>query len=308
MRIDVHAHFIPPTLNDLITGRGNAAGPAANMRDSLSDLNVRLADMTERGIDIELISPAPWVINQEPATVKRVNDEIAKAIAPHSDRLIGLAGVSMQEPDEAARELERCVKDLGFRGCEILTNVKGENLHDRKFAPLYKKMAELDVPAFVHPANVLGADRLRPFFLNNLIGNPTDTAVAAACLIFGGVLEEMPTLKFVLAHGGGTCPLLRGRWEHAWRQHLVEDTMIKRPPSESFRKLYFDTLTHSVQALNALVEQAGADRLMLGSDYPFGMGDYTPPQTVAALPHTSQDDMELIYSGNAIRVFGLNLS
>ena len=154
---------------------------------------------------------------------------------------------------------------------------------------------------------MLGADRLRPFFLNNLIGNPTDTAVAAACLIFGGVLEELPSLNFVLAHGGGTCPLLRGRWEHAWRQHLVEDTLITRPPSESFRKLYFDTLTHSVPALNALVEQAGADRLMLGSDYPFGMGDYTPPQSVQALAHTSEADKELIYSGNAIRVFGLNL-
>ena len=307
MRIDVHAHFLPESLDDLIRGRGNSAGPAANMRDSLSNLDTRLADMTERGIDIELISPAPWTINSDPANVTRVNNEIAKAIAPHSDRLIGLAGVSMQEPEQAAVELERCVKDLGFKGCEILTNVHSENLHERKFATFYKKLVELDVPAFVHPANVLGADRLAPFFLNNLIGNPTDTAVAAASLIFGGVLAELPTLKFVLAHGGGTCPLLRGRWEHAWELHLVEDAMITRPPSEYFRKLYFDTLTHSTQALSSLVEQVGADRVMLGSDYPFGMGDFTPPASVAALPHTSDADKDLIFSGNAIRLFGLDL-
>lgn len=304
MRIDVHAHFIPPSLEDILSARGTA-GPPANMRDSLSDLNIRMADMTERGIDVELISPAPWVINSDPDKVTRVNDAIAESIAPHRERFIGLAGVDMQEPELAAKELERCVKDLGFRGIEIISNVKGENLHERKFAPLYKKMVELDVPAFVHPANVLGADRLSPFFLNNLIGNPTDTAVAAGCLIFGGVLQEMPSLKFVLAHGGGTCPLLRGRWEHAYELHLV-DTPITRPPSEYFRYLYFDSLTHSVQALNTLVEQVGPDRVMLGSDYPFGMGDFTPPSTVAALPHTSDAQRDLIFSGNAIRVFGLD--
>ena len=142
--------------------------------------------------------------------------------------------------------------------------------------------------------------------MGNLIGNPTDTAVAAASLIFGGVLAEMPRLKFVLAHGGGSCPLLRGRWEHAWRLGLVEQAAIQRPPSEYFRLLYFDTLTHSVPALNYLVETAGVERVMLGSDYPFGMGDFTPPRTVEALPHASDADREAIYSGNAVRVFGLS--
>ena len=168
-------------------------------------------------------------------------------------------------------------------------------------------MQDLNVAAFVHPQNVLGQDRLAEFFMGNIIGNPSDTAVAAGCLIFGGVLEELPDLKFVLAHGGGTCPLLRGRWEHAWRQHLIEDTQIHRPPSEYFSKLYFDTLTHSVPVLNYLVETVGYDRVMLGSDYPFGMGDYTPPISVQALPHLDDRQREAIYSGNAIRVFGLDL-
>jgi aminocarboxymuconate-semialdehyde decarboxylase len=305
MRIDVHAHFIPESCIDL--DRTGGAGPAANRRDSMSDLDVRMSDMTERGVDMQLVSTPPWIANCEPATATRINDATADTIAGHRDRFTGLATVSMQEPEAAAAELERCVKELGFRGAEILTNVGGANLNEARFAPFYRKLQELDVPAFVHPANVLGADRLHDFFLGNLIGNPTDTAVAAASLIFGGVLAEMPRLKFVLAHGGGTCPLLRGRWEHAWRLGLVEQTTIKRPPSEYFSKLYFDTLTHSVPALNYLVETAGVERVMLGSDYPFGMGDFTPPETVEALPHASDADKEAMYSGNAVRVFGLDV-
>lgn len=305
MRIDVHAHYIPATLPELANRRGGF-GPAANMRDSMSDLTQRLADMDERGIDLALVSAPPYVQNSAPDVCRNMNDATAAAIAG-SERFLGLATVPMQEPDIAAQELERCVKDLGFRGLEILTNVNGENLHSRRFAPLYQKMQDLNVAAFVHPQNVLGQDRLAEFFMGNIIGNPSDTAVAAGCLIFGGVLEELPDLKFVLAHGGGTCPLLRGRWEHAWRQHLIEDTRIHRPPSEYFSKLYFDTLTHSVPVLNYLVETVGYDRVMLGSDYPFGMGDYTPPISVQALPHLDDRQREAIYSGNAIRVFGLDL-
>ena len=346
MRIDVHAHYIPSSIPELANRRGGF-GPAANMRDSMSDLDQRLADMDERGIDIELVSAPPYVQNSEPDLCRRMNDATAAAIAG-SQRFIGLATLPMQEPEAAAAELERCVRELGFRGLEILTNVHGENLHAPRFAPLYRKMQELDVAAFVHPQNVLGADRLGQFFMGNIIGNPSDTAVAAGCLIFGGVLEEMPGLRFVLAHGGGTCPRPSSttswrrspptrrpwrRWEHAWRQHLVEDTVIKRPPSEYFKKLYFDTLTHSAPVLNYLVETVGHDRIMLGSDYPFGMGDYTPPVSVQAIPHLTDAQRDYvivehgalvgivslsmplpaprrrlaIYSENAIRVFGLDL-
>ena len=305
MRIDVHAHYIPAALPELANRRGGF-GPAANMRDSMSDLDQRLADMDERGIDVELVSAPPYVQNSAPDICKQMNDATAEAI-DGSKRFIGLATLPMQEPEAAAAELERCVRELGFRGLEILTNVQGENLHAPRFAPLYRKMQELDVAAFVHPQNVLGADRLSEFFMNNIIGNPSDTAVAAGCLIFGGVLEEMPGLRFVFAHGGGTCPFLRGRWEHAWRQHLVVDTQISRPPSEYFRKLYFDTLTHSTPVLNYLVETVGHERLMLGSDYPFRMGDYTPPVSVQAVPHLTDAQREAIYCENAIRVFGLDL-
>ena len=307
MRIDVHAHFLPESCSDLMpSGPGrNPFGPAANLKDDPSNLDARLKAMDERGVDIQLVSGPNWLQNAEPAQCRRLNDAVAEAI-DGSDRFIGLASIPMQEPDTAAAELERCVKELGFRGLEMLTHVNGENLDGSRFAPLYRKMEELDVPAFIHPNNVLGADRLGSYFLNNLIGNPTDTSVAVASLIFGGILAEMPALKFVLSHGGGTSPLLRGRWEHGWRQGLVETT-ITRPPSEYFKLLYFDTITHSVPALNYLVETVGPERVMLGSDYPFGMGDYAPAEQVAALPHLSDAEREAINSENAIRVFGLDL-
>ena len=305
MKIDVHAHYVPPSCLDIMGRR--SGGPRRNLPDSLSDLDVRIGHMDERGVDVQLVSMPPWGGNISSSASKQANDATAQDIDAHRDRLIGLATVDMNEPEAAAAELERCVKDLGFRGVEILSNVHGENLHEPRFAPFYRKVQELDVAVFIHPHDVLGrADRLKPFFLNNIVGNPTDTAVAAACLIFGGVLHEMPRLRFVLAHGGGSCPLLRGRWEHAWRTGLIEESTIPRPPSEYFRLLYFDSLTHSLPALNYLVETVGAERVMLGSDYPFGMGDPRPSGTVAGLPHASDADKDLMYGGNAVRVFGLD--
>ena len=307
MKIDVHAHYVPESCADLVTGQLTDAGQPPGVADSMSDLKERFDHMDERGVDVELVSVPPWLANPDPATAKRLNDAAAEAVAAHPDRLTGLATVPMQEPEAAAAELERCVKELGFRGLEILTNVGGENLHEARFAPLYRKMQELDVAAFVHPQNVVGAqDRLRPFYLTNFIGNPTDTAIAAACLIFGGVLQEMPRLRFVLAHGGGTCPLLRGRWEHGWQMKSEGPRIIHRPPSEFFRLLYFDTLTHSTPALNYLVETVGVERVMIGTDYPFNMGDFAPVSTVAALPHVSDAQKAAIYGDNAVRVFGLD--
>jgi aminocarboxymuconate-semialdehyde decarboxylase len=304
MKIDVHAHYVPPSCLDIMDRSG--AGPSKNLPDSLSDLGERIGHMDERGVDVQLVSTPPWGGNLSPEASRRANDATAADIDAHRDRLVGLATVDMNEPEAAAAELERCVKELGFRGVEILSNVNGENLHEPRFAPFYRKVQELEVGVFIHPNNVLGRDRLKPFFLNNIVGNPTDTAVAAACLIFGGVLHEMPNLKFVLAHGGGSCPLLRGRWEHAWRTGLIEDTAMVRAPSEYFRKLYFDSLTHSLPALNYLVETVGPERVMLGSDYPFGMGDQRPPATVASLPHASDAEKDSMYGGNAVRVFGLD--
>ena len=304
MNIDVHAHFLPSACADLRDGPGS--GPAANERDSMSDLGQRIRDMDERGIDVQLLSVAPGLAHPNAAAARRLNDATAEAIAGYPGRFAGLATVPLDDPEEGARELERAVKGLGFRGLEVLTNYRGENLDSPRYTPLFRKMVELDVAALVHPSNVMGRrDRLSAHFLANLIGNPTDTAVAAASLVFGGVLREMPQIKLVLSHGGGTCPALAGRWEHAWRMGLVEDAVIDQPPSAYLQLLYFDSITHGQDALGALVGRFGAERVMLGSDYPAGMGNFTPAAAVAALPGLSDEERESIYSRNAVKVFGL---
>jgi aminocarboxymuconate-semialdehyde decarboxylase len=166
-------------------------------------------------------------------------------------------------------------------------------------------MQELDVPVFLHPNNVLGQDRLSRYHLANLIGNPTDTAVAAASLIFGGVLKEFPRLKFYLAHGGGTCPFIRGRWEHGWHVRPEAKLHIQRPPSEFFGLLYFDSLTHSVPTLSHLVDTVGPERIVMGTDYPFDMGDYDSVKTIASVPHLTDAQRQRIWGDNAAELLKL---
>lgn len=301
MRIDVHAHYHPPNTIDLL----NPMGRAANVADAISDLDVRIADMDARGIDIQLVCVPPWLGEYELADCKRLNEGIAEAVATYPTRLVGLATVPLHEPEQATAELERCVVDLGFRGAEILTNARGENLHQPKFGIFFAKMQELNVPAFIHPQNVLGGhDRLGDFYMANFVGNPHDTGIAAASLIFGGVLAEFPRSKFVLAHGGGSCPFLVGRWDHGWRSGVATNSTIPNAPSEYLRKLHFDTITHDRLALEYLIDKVGADHVHLGTDYPFVMGDQDPVGSIMALGRTA-DEREAVLGGNAAELFGI---
>lgn len=302
MKIDVHAHYIPESCLELV---GMGPEPGALVGD-ITDLGKRLRDMDAMGVDIQAVSPWLGFLNRDLATARRMNDGIAQAVRLHPNRFVGLAVVPMSSPTEAAAELERAVKELGMRGLGIASNVDGRNLDDQEFAPFYSKVQELDVPVFIHPANVLGMDRMGSYHLGNLLGNPTDTAAAAASLIFGGVLKEFPRIKFYLAHGGGSCPFLRGRWEHGWRIRQEARANIDKPPSEYFRLLYFDSLLHSVPALNYLVETVGVERVMLGTDYPFDMGDHDPVKTIASLPHLSDGQKEQIFGGNAAALFKID--
>ncbi|MFQ5861032.1 MAG: amidohydrolase family protein [Dehalococcoidia bacterium] len=299
-RVDVHAHYIPESCLDLLQGSGP---PHSSLVGDMTDLEKRVQDMDAMGVDIQAISSWPSLLNMDLAMTRRMNDGIAKAVRLHPDRFVGLAAVHMNHPEEAVAELERAVKELSMRGLEIATNVGGKNLDAKEFAPFYAKVQELDMPVFIHPIGVLGQDRLGSHYLSNLLGNPTDTAVAVASLIFGGVLKEFPRLRFYLAHGGGTCPYVRGRWEHGWRVRPEIKAELERPPSEYFKLFYFDSLLHSVPALNYLVETVGPERVMLGTDYPFDMGEYDAVNSITSLPHLSDAQKEQILGGNAIALF-----
>jgi len=173
---------------------------------------------------------------------------------------------------QAADELRHAVRVLGLRGAQIGSNIMGKNLDDPELEPVWAAAAELGAFILLHPINVAGADRLSSYYLTNLIGNPLDTTIAAASLVFGGVLERHPTLKICLAHGGGFVPYQAGRFVHGWHVRTEPKSKLAKPPTESLKRFYFDTIVHSKEALAFLVGNAGAARVLLGSDYPFDMG------------------------------------
>ena len=189
----------------------------------------------------------------------------------------------LQAPQRAADELRRAVRTLGFRGAMIGSNVQGKNLDDPALEPLWATAAELDALILIHPYNVAGADRLRSYYLNNLIGNPLDTTIAAACLVFGGVLERHPKLKVLLVHGGGFVPYQAGRWVHGWNVRPEPKVHLKQSPEPWIDRFYYDTILHAKPQLEFLVESVGASRVLLGSDYPYDMGTGECVRQVKAL-------------------------
>lgn len=242
------------------------------------DVERRLADMAAAEVEMHVLSASPqtWLYDQEPAVGAAAaaiqNEGIAQLVGQHPDRFTGIATLPMQAPEQAAAELRRAVKMLGLRGAMIASNVGGKNLDDPSFEPLWMAAAELDAFMMIHPGNVAGADRLGDYYLTNLIGNPLDTTIAAACLVFGGVLERYPGLKPVMVHGGGFIPYQGRRLVHGWNVRPEPKVHLQQSPEQYLQRLQFDTILHSAAALKFLVDTAGADRVFLGSDYPYDMG------------------------------------
>jgi aminocarboxymuconate-semialdehyde decarboxylase len=207
-----------------------------------------------------------------------LNDSFAEDLRNWSGqmRFWPLANVPMQDGPAAAKELERTVMQHGFRGAMIATNVAGANLDEPRFDPFWQKAQELRVPVVLHPFAVIGPDRLERFYLNNAIGNPTDTTIAAASLIFGGVLDRFPELQIVLMHGGGFVPYQYGRSDRAYDVRPEPKINGAGMPRDYLRRFLFDTIVFSPRVLRYLIETVGSDRVVLGTDYPFDMGDYTP--------------------------------
>jgi aminocarboxymuconate-semialdehyde decarboxylase len=250
------------------------------------DLALRLGAMDDQGVTHHALSLMPpmvyWADDRIGVRLARaVNDAIAAAVKLHPDRFVGLCTLPMQSPDAALVEVERAVTELGCRGVYLGTNVRGKDLDDEAFIPVFARIEALDVPVFLHPITVVGGDRVAPYYLHNLLGNPFDTALCASRLIFGGVLDRFPMLRFCLPHAGGALPYLLGRLD---RGHAVrpECRRLERAPSAYLDRFYFDTITHGTRALEFLVAVAGPDRVLLGSDYCFDMGYEDPVGVVTA--------------------------
>jgi len=242
------------------------------------DLARRLHDMDAMGVDVQVLSATPqtYLYNQDASlgttTAAIQNDQIAKLVKQNPQRFMGIATLPMQAPEKAADELKRAMTKLGLRGTMFASNIMGKNLDDPSFEPVWATAEELGAFIFIHPNNVAGVDRMKSYYLNNLIGNPLDTTIGAACLYFGGVLDRYPKLTVVLAHGGGFTPYQAARWEHGWHVRPEPKKNIAKQPVDIAKRFYYDTILHSAPVLEFMIERVGADHVMLGSDYPYDMG------------------------------------
>jgi aminocarboxymuconate-semialdehyde decarboxylase len=271
------------------------------------DVERRLADMARYGFDRQLVAVSPQTVLYDKApdvtlTASRIqNDAIAARVAAMPEKFLGLATVPLQAPAMAAAELERAMKGGGIVGAMLGTNIEGRNLDWEELEPFWGKAEELGAVLLLHPLKVAGIDRQRSYYLQNFIGNPLDTTIAAACLVFGGVLERYPGLKIVLSHGGGFVPYQQARWIHGWAERAEAKVRLRGEPGPSIDRLIFDTILHDVAPLQFLVDLAGAERVMLGSDYPFDMGQYDLLEVIDGLRITA-GDRETILAGAADRL------
>lgn len=329
LRIDFHCHYqhnevavktalLRPFDHEPSIVYASAATRQVNqqqMKDrapKLSDIVTRLADMDRMGIDIQAVSPSPlqYYYYADPGfgleLARDINDRLAEIAADHPDRFVGLGTVPLQEPKLAVRELERCVKKLGMRGIEIGTNVNGIDLADPrlKLERFFAKAQELNVVLFMHPMGFTHADRMTEHYFNNIIGNPLESTLAVSHLIFGGVLDRHPKLKFCVAHGGGYLAHYHARMDHGWKVRPDARMVLKKRPSSYLKKFWFDTITFDAGLLQNLVDKVGAKQVLLGSDYPYDMGDEDPVGLVSQLA-LAPVDRDRILGGNAAKLLGI---
>lgn len=327
MLIDIHSHVIPQRIVDAIAqnpaefaawieGEPGARrivheqGYAYPLFPEFHDVAAKLESMNSKGIDIAVISPAPpmffyWAGPElAQRSARLVNDGIAEMVAARPERLRGMATVPLQHPDAAIAELERVVREHGFRAVELGTSIEGAQLSEPQFRPFLRRAQELDVFIFAHPYYVGAKAGLECFYLTNLIGNPLDTTVMVANLMFSGVLNELPELKICLAHGGGFAPYQIGRLNHGHRVRPEPRAHSLSSPNELLRRFYFDSLVFEPKALRYLLDLVGADRVCVGTDSPFDMGDERPQATIAGIPDLGLADRHALCCGTALRLLG----
>jgi aminocarboxymuconate-semialdehyde decarboxylase len=285
----------------------------ADRTPNLLDLTLRMKDFDEMGLDAQVITPAPGqCYYQLPAEVavqaaRLVNDGIAAIAAEKPDRIPAAMGtVPLQAGgNAAAEELERCMTTLRFKGVEILAHVGDKEISDAAFAPFWAKAEALGAVVFIHPNSFTQPERFGKYYFSNVIGNPLDTTMALHWLIFDGVLERHPDLKIIAVHGGGYLPAYSGRIDHAWGARSDSHGDLPHPPSTYLKKIYFDTIVFTPQQLEALVNLFGVGQILLGTDYPYDMGEYDPIGHIASVTSLSEADRVAIAGGNAKRLFGL---
>jgi aminocarboxymuconate-semialdehyde decarboxylase len=328
--VDVHAHAMFPEVEVTaaeqpgharqreVELRGSGAESAAVNQAQLAQIGKLLTDPTQRlaamdraGVDVQVVSPMPLYHYWADATLagrltRLTNEGMTALIEQHPRRLVGLGTVPLQHPKLAVAELTRAVDELGLRGVQIGTLAGDTELADDALEGFWARAEELDAVVFVHPWGCSLGERLDRYYLSNVVGNPVETTVALSHLVFSGLLDRHPGLRIVAAHGGGYFPLYLGRSDHAWRVR-PESQRPAEPPSAYARRMWFDSLVYTPPALRHLVDAVGADRVVLGSDYPFDMGVPDPVDRLAAAG-LGPGQEQAIRGGNAADLLKLPIS
>jgi aminocarboxymuconate-semialdehyde decarboxylase len=329
MKIDLHTHILPKNWPDLRDRYGyggfvqldhHGPGCARMVIDGKSfreieancwDPEVRLAECGRHAVDVQVLSTVPvmfsyWAKPRDTLDLARLlNDHLAEVVRAHPRRFAGLGTLPLQDADLAVGELERCVRDLGLAGVQIGTHVNGKNLDHPDLFPILAAAERLGACVFVHPWDMLAAERMEKYWLRWLVGMPAETCLAICSVIFGGVLERLPRLRIAFAHGGGSFPGTIGRIDHGFKSRpdlCAVDT--KLGPRENLGRFYVDSLVHDADALRALVTLVGPERIALGSDYPFPLGEAAPGRLIESLTDLSAAARERMLSGTALEFLG----
>ncbi|HWG46721.1 MAG TPA: amidohydrolase family protein [Gemmataceae bacterium] len=331
MIIDLHTHILPHSWPDLRQRYGcggfiqlehHCPGRARMMldgrcfreiEDNCWDPGRRLEDCDKHGVTAQVLSTVPvmFCYGAKPEhthdLARILNDHLAEMVRQHPGRFFGLGTLPLQAPDLAIQEMERCVQELGLHGVEIGTHVNDWNLDHPALFPVLQTAERLGAAVFVHPWDMLARERMSKYWLPWLVGMPAETALAICSLIFSGVLERLPRLRIAFAHGGGAFPGTIGRIEHGFRVRpdlcAVDND---KNPRHYLGKFYLDSLVHDADALRSLIRLVGAERIALGSDYPFPLGEHEPGKLIASLTELPAESRARMLGGTALEFLGVN--
>ena len=325
--IDIHTHIVPQSF-PAYAGRGNGArwpqmAPAGDchhanvmiagkvfrtVTDECWSVERRAEAMARAGIARQVLSPMPelfsyWLDLEDAVALGRhINDTIAEMVAQAPDRFAGLGTVPLQDPERAARELERLMRTGQFRGVEIGSNVNGTAIGDPRFAPFFQAAEELGAAIFVHALHPTLDRLVGKAAVPAVVAFPIDTGYAIASLMTGGILARHPRLRLAFSHGGGVFAMMLPRMMHGWRTMGLTETM-PRSPLELARALYYDTLVYDADTLRFLIARFGVTQLCIGTDHPFQIQELEPVKPIEALG-LAPTERELLLHGNAERFLG----